>query len=79
MYSILIYLFIVISFMIILFILLQPSKQQDSMSLLSTDKSNILFESQKLRGVIYLLRCITASLGIIWIVLGITLMCFLGN
>ncbi len=78
MYSILVYFLIGISFLLIIFILSQPSKQQDTLSLLSTDKSNTLFETQKARGMSYLLMYITAILGIIWLVLGIVLM-FLGN
>ena len=78
MYSTLVYLLIVISLFIILVILSQPSKQQDALSLLSTDKSNTLFETQKLRGLSYLLMYITGFLGVLWLILGIVLM-ILGN
>lgn len=78
MYSILVYLLIIISFLIILLILSQPSKQQDTLSLLATDKSNTLFKTQKLRGISYLFQYITAGLGMIWLVLGLVLM-VLGN
>lgn len=78
MYSILVYLLIGISFLIIIFILMQPSKQQDALSLLSTDKSNTLFETQKPRGMSFLLMYATAILGILWLILGIVLM-VLGN
>lgn len=78
MYSILVYLLIIISLLIILVILSQPSKQQDALSLLSTDKSNTLFETQKPKGMSYLLMYITAFLGVLWIALGIMLM-VLGN
>lgn len=74
MYSTLIYVLIIISFLIILFILLQPSKQQDTLSLLSIDKSNRLFETQKLGETSYLLRLLTVILGIIWLILAIILM-----
>ena len=50
MYSTLVYLLVVISLLIILVILSQPSKQQDALSLLSTDKSNTLFETQNREG-----------------------------
>ncbi|HGF7723080.1 TPA: preprotein translocase subunit SecG [Enterococcus faecium] len=65
---------IAISFIIILCILFQPSKQQDALSLLSSDKSNELFETQKLRGVRYVFQYVTAILGIIWFILCIVLM-----
>ncbi|ATY88080.1 preprotein translocase subunit SecG [Lactococcus lactis] len=78
MYNILVYLLIIISLLIILVILSQPSKQQDALSLLSTDKSNTLFETQKPKGMSYLLMYITAFLGVLWIALGIMLM-VLGN
>lgn len=77
-YSILVYLLIIISILIVLIILFQPSKQQDALSLLSTDKSNTLFESQKPRGPSYLLKYLTAGLGIVWLALSIVLM-YLGN
>lgn len=74
MYRNLIYMLIAISFIIILCILFQPSKQQDALSLLSSDKSNELFETQKLRGVRYVFQYVTAILGIIWFILCIVLM-----
>ena len=74
MYSILVYLLIIISLVIIFLILLQPSKQQDTLSLLSTDKSNTLFKTQKPWGISYVLQYATAVLGIAWLVLGLVLM-----
>jgi len=74
MYRILVYLLIIISLLIILLILSQPSKQQDTLSLLSTDKSNTLFETQKPRGLSYLLMYVTGLLGALWLILGIALM-----
>lgn len=74
MYSTLIYLLIIISILIILVILLQPSKQQDVLSLLSTDQSNTLFKIQKLRGMSYVLMYVTALLGVSWLILGLILM-----
>lgn len=74
MYQTLLYIFIIINFLIILLILLQPSKQQDTLSLLSTDSSNTLFETQKSRGIGYLLQCVTGLLGIIWLILGVVLL-----
>lgn len=78
MYSTLVYLLIIISLLIIVVILSQPSKQQDTLSLLSTDKSNTLFETQKPRGLSYLLMYVTGFLGVLWLILGIVLM-FLGS
>lgn len=78
MYQILFLISIVISFFLIILILLQPSKQQDTLSLLSANKSDQLFNHMKKRGVDYLLQFITAGLGIIWLVLNIVLMS-LGN
>lgn len=78
MYNTLVYLIIIISLLIIVVILSQPSKQQDALSLLSTDKSNTLFETQKPRGLSYLLMYITGFLGVLWLILGIVLM-VLGN
>lgn len=78
MYRILVYILIIISFLIIIIILSQPSKQPDPLSLLSTDKSSTLFETQKPRGVRYLLQYVTAVLGVLWLVLGIVLM-YLGK
>lgn len=78
MYSTLVYLLIIISLLIIVVILSQPSKQQDTLSLLSTDKSNKLFETQKPRGLSYLLMYVTGFLGVLWLILGIVLM-FLGS
>lgn len=78
MYSTLLGLLIIISLLIILVVLSQPSKQQDALSLLSTDKSNTLFETQKLRGMSCLLMYVTAFLGVLWLILGIVLM-VLGN
>lgn len=74
MYSNLVYLFIIINLLIIVVILSQPSKQQDTLSLLSTDKSNTLFETQKPRGLSYILMYITGFLGFLWLILGIVLM-----
>lgn len=78
MYRTLVYLLVIISLLIILVILLQPSKQQDTLSLLSTDKSNKLFETQKPRGMNYLLIYVTVFLGVLWLILGVVLM-FLGS
>lgn len=74
MYATLVYLLIILSLLIIIVILSQPSKQQDKLSLLSTDKSNTLFETQKPRGLNYLLMHVTGFLGALWLVLGIVLM-----
>lgn len=76
MYSILIYTLIIISFLIVILILLQPSKQQDALSLLSSDKSSPLLKTQKSGGSQYILQYITAFLGIAWLVLGIILISF---
>lgn len=78
MYSTLIYTLIFISFVIIVLILLQPSKQQDTLSLLFSDNSSALFKTQKPRGRQYILQYTTVSLGIIWISLSIVLV-YLAN
>ncbi|KSU17527.1 preprotein translocase subunit SecG [Lactococcus lactis] len=78
MYIALTYLLIFISFMIIILILSQPSKQQDSLSLLSTDKSDVLFKTQKYNSHNNFLMWSTAILAVIWITLGIILM-YLGE
>lgn len=73
MFYILIYLLITISAVIITLILLQPSKQQDALSLLFTDKNSILFKSQKFRSPAHYLQYITTFLAMIWLVLAIVL------
>ena len=73
MYRFLIYVLILISFAIILLILLQPSKQQDALSLLASDKSSALFETQKPGGIRYILQYVTGILGILWLIIGIFL------
>ncbi|KZK08519.1 MULTISPECIES: preprotein translocase subunit SecG [Lactococcus] len=78
MYSTLIYMLIVVSLIIIMLVLLQPSKQQDALSLLSSDQSSALFEKQKLRGFSLILQYTTAVLGGVWLILGIILM-YLGS
>ena len=78
MYTVLIYLISLISFMIIILILLQPSKQQDSLSLLSTDKSETLFKKQRSYSFNNVLQLLTATLAVAWIALGIVLM-YLGK
>ncbi|WP_446872726.1 preprotein translocase subunit SecG [Leuconostoc mesenteroides] len=75
MYSILIYVMIVVNILIILFILSQPSKQQDSLSLLNGDSSSNLFANHKFRGTNFILQLITAFLGLGWLVLGLVIMC----
>lgn len=73
-YSILIYIIIVVSFMIIFLILLQPSKQQDSLSLLLSDRSSNLWEHQKVLQADDLLKIITIFLAIVWIIISLILL-----
>lgn len=74
MFTFLFYLFIVLSLSIILIVLAQPSEQQDTLSLLSTDQSSPLFKYQKARGLRYVLQYLTIFLGLAWLVLGVVLM-----
>ena len=76
MYNVLIYILIIVSFLLVFFILLQPSKQQEMLSLLYSDKSSPLFENQKLVGIHHLLQCLTAFLGGLWFILSIVLVFF---
>lgn len=78
MYSTLIYTLIFISLIIIILILVQPSKQQDTLSLLSSDNSSALFKTQKPHGTQYILQYTTAGLGLIWLILSIFLV-YLAN
>lgn len=74
MFNILLFLLVTVSLVIVVLILLQPSKQSDPLSLLLGDKESILFMKQKLRGYNQFLQYCTAFLGIIWLVLSISLM-----
>ncbi|WP_349585236.1 preprotein translocase subunit SecG [Leuconostoc citreum] len=76
MYNILIYTMIIINFLVIIFILMQPSKQQDALSLLTGDNNSSLFATQKLHGTNFVLQFATACLGFIWLLLGLILMYF---
>lgn len=73
MFIFLIYTSAILSLLLILFILSQPSKQQDVLSILSSDKSSILFQTQKYQGSDIFLQWMTAILAIVWIIICITL------
>lgn len=55
---------------------MQPSKQQDALSLLTGDNNSSLFATQKLHGANFVLQFATACLGFIWLLLGLILMYF---
>lgn len=74
MYASLLYLFIVLSIIILLLILFQPSNQQDIMSLLHSDKGDELFANQKVRGLRHVLVYMTMLSSIVWIILAVFLM-----
>ncbi|WP_373809338.1 preprotein translocase subunit SecG [Weissella soli] len=72
MYSILLTAMIIVGVLIILAVLMQPSKQQDALSALSGGGGD-LFATQKARGFVAVMQRITAVLGAIWFILGLTL------
>ncbi|AOT56886.1 preprotein translocase subunit SecG [Weissella soli] len=72
MYSILLTAMIIVGVLIILAVLMQPSKQQDALSALSGGGGD-LFATQKARGFVAVMQRITAVLGAIWFILGLAL------
>ncbi|WP_373747493.1 preprotein translocase subunit SecG [Weissella soli] len=72
MYSILLIAMIIVGVLIILAVLMQPSKQQDALSALSGGGGD-LFATQKARGFVAVMQRITAVLGAIWFILGLAL------
>lgn len=72
MYNVLLTAMIVVGVLIILAVLMQPSKQQDALSALSGGGGD-LFATQKARGFEAVMQRITAILGVIWFILGLAL------
>lgn len=72
MYNVLLTAMIVVGVLIILAVLMQPSKQQDALSALSSGGGD-LFATQKARGFEAVMQRITAILGAIWFILGLAL------
>jgi len=72
MYDTLLTAMLVVGFLIIVAVLMQPSKQQDALSALSGGGGD-LFATQKARGFQAVMQRITAILGAIWFILGLAL------
>ena len=72
MYNVLLTAMIVVGVLIILAVLMQPSKQQDALSALSGGGGD-LFATKKARGFEAVMQRITAILGAIWFILGLAL------
>lgn len=72
MYNMLLIAMIVVGFLLIVTVLMQPSKQQDALSALSAGAGD-LFATQKARGFEAVMQRITAILGAIWFMLGLAL------
>ncbi|MBS0950309.1 preprotein translocase subunit SecG [Weissella minor] len=72
MYNMLLIAMIVVGFLLIVTVLMQPSKQQDALSALSGGAGD-LFATQKARGFEAVMQRITAILGAIWFILGLAL------
>ncbi|MFT9267045.1 preprotein translocase subunit SecG [Oenococcus sp.] len=64
---------VIIGIILIICIMMQPSKQQDALNALSGGASD-LFQAQKSRGFEAVMKRITAILGGIWLILGLLLM-----
>ncbi len=64
---------IVLGIIIVISIMMQPSKQQDALSALSGGASD-LFQAQKSRGFESVIKRATAVMGVIWLLLGLLLM-----
>lgn len=72
MYDTLMTAMIVIGFLIIVSVMMQPSKQQDALSALSGGGGD-LFATQKARGFQAVMQRVTALLGTLWFIIGIAL------
>nr|WP_273721899.1 preprotein translocase subunit SecG [Leuconostoc mesenteroides] len=64
---------IVVGFLLIMTVMMQPSKQQDALSALSGGTGD-LFAERKSRGFEAVMRRTTAVLGALWFVIGFALM-----
>ncbi|GEP75314.1 preprotein translocase subunit SecG [Weissella thailandensis] len=72
MYDTLLTAMIVVGALIIIAVMMQPSKQQDALSALSGGGGD-LFATQKARGFVAVMQRITAVLAAIWFILGLAL------
>ncbi|MDG9733226.1 preprotein translocase subunit SecG [Leuconostoc pseudomesenteroides] len=64
---------IVVGFMLIVTVMMQPSKQQDALSALSGGAGD-LFAERKSRGFEAVMRRVTSVLGALWFIIGFALM-----
>ncbi|CAK8054654.1 preprotein translocase subunit SecG [Eupransor demetentiae] len=64
---------LVVGFLLIVAVMMQPSKQQDALSALSGGAAD-LFTERKSRGFEAIMRRITVVLGAVWFLLGFILM-----
>ncbi|MGX7051616.1 preprotein translocase subunit SecG [Leuconostoc palmae] len=64
---------IVVGFLLIVTVMMQPSKQQDALSALSGGAGE-LFAERKSRGFEAIMRRATATLGTVWFIIGFALM-----
>ncbi|MBB6432927.1 MULTISPECIES: preprotein translocase subunit SecG [Leuconostoc] len=64
---------IVVGFLLIMTVMMQPSKQQDALSALSGGAGD-LFSERKSRGFEAVMRRTTAILGGLWFIIGFALM-----
>ena len=64
---------IVVGFMLIVTVMMQPSKQQDALSALSGGAGD-LFAERKSRGFEAVIRRETSVLGALWFIIGFALM-----
>lgn len=65
---------LVIGFILVIAIMMQPSKQQDALSSLSGGGGSDLFIQQKSRGFDAIIKRFTAVTGIVWLLLCLFLM-----
>ncbi len=72
MHNFLFALMIIVGLLIIISVLMQPSKQQDALSALSGESGSI-FDTKKSRGFEAVMQRITAILGGIWFLLALLL------
>ncbi|QIL51071.1 preprotein translocase subunit SecG [Weissella coleopterorum] len=72
MYNTLLTAMIIVGILIIIAVLMQPSKQQDALSALSGGGGD-LFATQKARGFEAVMQRVTTILGAVWFLLGLAL------
>ncbi|MBS9337816.1 preprotein translocase subunit SecG [Fructobacillus parabroussonetiae] len=73
MTNILTILLLVVGFLLIVSVMMQPSKQQDALSALSGGATD-LFTERKSRGFEAIMRRITTVLGALWFIIALILM-----